>query len=201
MKKIFNEAITFAVEKHKNQKRKGSDMPYIVHIYDVVQTLQENGAEFDTIIAGILHDTVEDTNTTLDEIESKFGINIRNMVDVLSENKSLPYVERKKLQAERIKNASIQVKMIKCADCLSNLRSIHNDLTISPDIWSKFNASKEKIQNHYADFIKAMSELKELEMYKQLKYFYIKVFNQILSKSNDPYEKQSSPKDCPVINM
>ena len=68
----FTKAVSFAVDKHSSQKRKGMPWPYIVHVYEVAQLLQESGADSDTVIAGVLHDTVEDTNTTLDEISEKF---------------------------------------------------------------------------------------------------------------------------------
>ncbi len=180
MNNLFNEAVAFAVEKHSNQKRKCSAWPYVVHLYDVMQILQQNDANLETIIAGILHDTVEDTNTTLDEIESKFGTNIRNMVDIVTEKKNLPYIERKLIQAQRLKNAPIQAKMVKCADCLSNLSSIKYDLTTDPNTWDKFNAPKQNIKIHYAETIKAMAELENLDMYKQLKSIYKEVFSERL---------------------
>lgn len=180
MKDLFNEAVAFAVKKHEKQKRKCSAWPYVVHLYDVMKILQQNNADIETIIAGILHDTVEDTNTTLDEIETRFGTNIRNIVDAVSENKSLPYVERKALQAKILKNSSIQAKMVKCADCLSNLSSIKYDLTIDEHTWDKFNAPKQKIGKHYAENIQAMAELENLEMYQQLKNVYEEVFGERL---------------------
>ena len=176
MEKLINEAIKFAVEKHKYQNRKATPWPYIVHIYDVMQILQDYDANNETIIAGILHDTVEDTNTTLQEIEDKFGHTIRVMVDILSENKSLPYMKRKLIQAERLERAPIQVKMVKCADCLANLRNIKNDLKLNPNAWSKFNSSKENIQMHYSETINAIAELESFEIYKQLKENYEQVF-------------------------
>lgn len=195
MNNLFNEAISFAVEKHKNQKRKGTDWPYVVHLYDVMQILQKNKANLETIIAGILHDTVEDTDTTLEEIEQKFGTNIKNMVDILSEKKNLPYSERKLLQAKRLQNATIQTKMIKCADCLSNLSAIKYDLVRDANTWNKFNAPKEKIQIHYAEIIKAMSNLEAFEMYKELKSIFNEVFNQNL------IQKAIKQHDCTKCNF
>ena len=138
-------AIQFACEKHSAQKRKGAPWPYIVHIYDVAQILQENNVDIDTLIAGILHDTVEDTGTTLDEICSMFGYRVASFVDILSENKALPYAKRKAVQAERIKNAPKEAKMVKCADCLSNIKSIYFDEKRGEDIWNKFNSTKDNI--------------------------------------------------------
>lgn len=176
-KNLFDKAIAFAVEKHKNQKRKGTDFPYIVHIYEVVQILQSNGADLETATIGALHDTVEDTDTTLDDIEREFGKTIRDGVDILSEYKSLPYDQRKAFQAFRLTKAPTNVKMVKCADCLSNLRAIKNDLTHC-NVWEKFNAPKSSIQAHSEATIQAMAELEDFEMFKQLNNLYYEVFVQ-----------------------
>ena len=197
MDEVINKAISFAVKKHEGQKRKGTDFPYIVHIYDVMQILQDNNAPIESIIAGILHDTVEDTNTTLNEIESIFGTNIRDMVDVLSENKNLPYTERKLLQAYRLKNASFVTKLVKCADCLSNLKAIKNELKFNPNLWNKFNSSKQNIQNHYAHTIQAMSDLERCDMYKKLRILYTQVFN---FKTNQSETKKYC-NDCNFIKQ
>ena len=69
----IHDAIIFAAVKHKDQKRKGTDIPYIVHPMEVMQILTENEVSEDVIIAGILHDTLEDTDTKPQEIETKFG--------------------------------------------------------------------------------------------------------------------------------
>lgn len=176
MDNLMNEAISFAVEKHKNQKRKGIAWPYIVHIYDVMQILYENGADTETIIAGILHDTVEDTDTTLDEIESKFGANIKEYVEAVTEDKSLPYMERKHLKALKLKTSSRNAKMVKCADCLSNLRSTQIEMKYQENFWSKFNSGKENINTYYRENIEVMAELEGLEMYEQLKNKFSKIF-------------------------
>ena len=181
MNKLFNEAVTFAVNKHKNQTRKQTSWPYAVHLYDVSQILLENGADINTVIAGVLHDTVEDTDTTLNEIQQKFGTEIAYLVDLVTEIKGLPYTERKKRQAIRIASASRNVKMVKCADCLSNLKSIEHELIYYPEVWSKFHSTKDNIGQHYLDIITAVNELEGLEMYEQLKSSYSKVFECKLS--------------------
>lgn len=175
---IYNRAVEFACQRHSKQRRKASPWPYIVHIYEVSQILQEHDADMYTLIAGVLHDTVEDTGTTLEEIHNLFGEKVKEYVDVLSEDKHLPYKERKAIQAMRIANAPYEAKMIKCADCLSNIRSIYFDGKRSEDVWSKFNSSKENIKEHYKATIEAISELKDLNMFKKLTYYYKEVFGE-----------------------
>lgn len=196
---LLQKAINFANEKHKKQTRKGSNFPYIVHIYEVMQILLTNGATIETAIVGVLHDTVEDTNTTLDDIEKEFGLSIMEKVDILSENKSLAYDQRKAFQAFRISTAPTSVKMVKCADCLSNLRAIKNDSRFC-NVWQKFNAPKESIQRHYEATIRAISELKDFAMFKELNNLYYDVFikekNQKVSST--PILKNNS--DCFVLS-
>lgn len=92
--KIHN-AIIFASIKHQNQKRKGTNLPYIVHPMEVMQILTENGCNENVIVAGILHDTLEDTDTTPQEIEKEFGKDILAIVQTESEDKSKTWKERK----------------------------------------------------------------------------------------------------------
>ena len=177
MTEKFNEAIVFASERHARQKRKVAPFPYIVHIYEVMQILRENGADEDTLIGGILHDTVEDTGTSLAEIEGLFGKKVATLVSYVSEIKSLPYVERKEEHAKRLANGPIEAKMIKCADCLSNLRSLYFDLKyMGREIWNNFNSTKDNIAQHYYHSIKIFSPLKHTQMYKELTKYFRQVF-------------------------
>ena len=173
----FNQACIYATRKHEGQMRKSTPMPYIVHIYEVVQLLKESGADEDTIIGGVLHDVVEDTKTPLSEIKELFGEKIASYVDVLSEDKSLPYAERKHIQALRIAKAPFEAKLIKCADCLSNLRSTYLDTVYEQDPWSKFNSSSKNIQAHYMETMKGLEELKDVKMFQELKKFYLLTFS------------------------
>ncbi|MBE7075516.1 MAG: bifunctional (p)ppGpp synthetase/guanosine-3',5'-bis(diphosphate) 3'-pyrophosphohydrolase [Clostridiales bacterium] len=175
MEKKFEESLCFAYEKHKNQKRKGSGLPYMVHIYDVVKILIENGADEKTLTAGALHDTVEDTGTSLIELESLFGTEVADMVNVLSERKSLPYSERKHIQAMRIRKADRKTKMVKCADCLSNLRDTFKECN-RPNFWERFNAPKQDIEKHYSETIDAIADLEGMAMYAEVKEVFNKIF-------------------------
>ena len=190
---MFIKAIRFACEKHMNQRRKKTPWPYIVHIYEVAQILQENGADIETLVAGVLHDSVEDTDTTLEEIEENFGSVVASYVDLLSENKTLPYVERKAIQARRISSGPRGAKMIKCADCLSNLKSIFFDLKRDPNVLNTFHSSRENIQEHYRSTIEAVSSLKELKMFQELTKYYQKVFGNDKVKESTTQD-QTDPK-------
>ena len=178
---IYKKAVNFATEKHIKQKRKSIPWPYIVHIYDVTQILIENGASKESIIAGVLHDTVEDTDTTIEEIAKMFGRNVAYLVDMVSENKEIEYIERKKRQAIRIGGAGKDVKMIKCADLCSNLKTLSNDLKVGNNSWDIFNSSKKNVQQNYKNMINAVSsETCETEMFKKVLEYYEFAFGEKL---------------------
>ncbi|KAH3762058.1 adenosine kinase 2 [Pelomyxa schiedti] len=118
-------ALAFATEKHKNQKRLASGEPYISHPVGVANVLTEAGVEDPTVLmAAFLHDTVEDTGTTPEEIEAEFGPAVREIVMEVTDNKSLPKRKRKELQIEHALHISNSAKLIKLADKIHNLESL-----------------------------------------------------------------------------
>jgi len=133
-------AVNFAAIKHINQRRKDSaKTPYINHSIDVANFLAENGIEdLDILNGALLHDTIEDTDTTLDEIIRLFGSNVARIVDECSDDKSLSKVERKKTQIIHAKTISPHAKLVKLADKFSNINSL---LESKPVNWSPEEAS------------------------------------------------------------
>jgi len=118
-------AIEVAVRAHQNQVRKGTDIPYITHPMAVGIILAKAGCSDDVIIAGILHDTVEDTPITLDYIRDIFGKKVSMLVEGASEpDKSLPWEERKEHMVNYLKTAPLAVRLVACADNLHNIRTI-----------------------------------------------------------------------------
>lgn len=120
-------ALQFAAERHRDQRRKGRESsPYINHPIAVARLLAEVGGASDPVLlqAAILHDTVEDTETTLDELEARFGPEVRRVVEEVTDDKSLPKLERKRLQIEHAPQRSNRAKQLKVADKSSNLLDI-----------------------------------------------------------------------------
>lgn len=114
----------FAAQKHRLQTRKADNSSYIVHPLSVAMILREIGEITDVYIlqAAILHDTVEDTDTSFEEIEREFGGRVCSIVKEVTDNKSLPKAERKRLQVENASKKSVAAKLVKLADKLHNLR-------------------------------------------------------------------------------
>ncbi len=121
----IKEAVYFASKAHKDQKRKILDYPYISHPMAVMFLVSKFSEEEDVLVASVLHDVVEDTNTNLEEIERIFGKKVRDLIDVLTEDDSLLDKEEKETkQLERFKNASKDALLIKLADIIHNFTDI-----------------------------------------------------------------------------
>lgn len=133
---LYTKCINFAAIKHRNQRRLDtSKTPYINHPVGVANILVEAGeTDLHTLMAAILHDTVEDTDTTFEEIEENFGEEVREIVEQVTDDKTLPKLERKRLQIEHAKHCSHKAKLVKLADKLYNLRDL---LSCTPTGWSE----------------------------------------------------------------
>ncbi|KAK4008300.1 guanosine-3',5'-bis(diphosphate) 3'-pyrophosphohydrolase MESH1 [Daphnia magna] len=121
------ECVDFAAIKHRNQRRKDSDStPYINHPIGVARILTHEAGIQDIVIlqAALLHDTVEDTDTTFEELEKKFGKAVTKVVREVTDDKSLPSEERKRLQIVHAPTSSPEAKAVKLADKLYNLRDL-----------------------------------------------------------------------------
>ncbi len=133
---VIMQAASFAAKKHRSQKRKGDDgEPYINHPLEVANLLANVGKveDFDILAAAILHDTVEDTDTTKEEITELFGATVCGYVMEVTDDKSLPKSERKLKQIEHAPHLSTGAKQIKLADKISNIKDVTDN---PPQDWS-----------------------------------------------------------------
>ena len=130
-------AASFAARKHRYQKRKGSDAePYINHPLEVANLLANVGKveDFDVLIAAVLHDTVEDTETTPEELTELFGEKVCGYVLEVTDDKSLPKDVRKERQVEHAPHLSAGAKQIKLGDKISNITDVADN---PPDGWTR----------------------------------------------------------------
>jgi len=129
-------AARFAAEKHASQRRKGSDgEPYIGHLLEVAELVAATADVLDTelLVAALLHDTVEDTATSSEELREKFGDDVASLVAEVTDDKTLPKATRKALQVRNAPHKTARAAAIKLADKISNLRAI---LANPPADWS-----------------------------------------------------------------
>ena len=123
-------AMTFAAEKHKNQSRKNAGgTPYINHPLAVAELLAREGgvADITVLVAAVLHDTIEDTETTRDELKTLFGPEVAGVVAEVTDDKSVPKAERKRRQVEHAAHLSPRAKLVKLADKICNVRDVADD--------------------------------------------------------------------------
>jgi len=130
-------ALAFAAERHSGQRRKGEAAePYVNHLAEVAWLVAyaTGGHDPALVMAALLHDTIEDTGTAPAELEAEFGADVAALVAEVTDDKSLPKAERKRLQVETAPHKSDRAKIIKIADKVSNLRSLQ---TSPPADWDE----------------------------------------------------------------
>jgi guanosine-3',5'-bis(diphosphate) 3'-pyrophosphohydrolase len=133
---LIFKALSFSAYKHQHQRRKNEEAtPYINHLIAVGHILTDIGGIHDipTLVAAILHDTIEDTDTLPEEVEAEFGAQIRSLVEEVTDDKSLPKQVRKQLQIERAGEASFEARCVKLADKIANLQDLADS---PPATWS-----------------------------------------------------------------
>lgn len=155
---IIEKALQLASKSHEGQYRKNTDIPYIIHPVAVGMLLMKHGYSEEIVAAGILHDTVEDTPLTIEEIEREFGGKIAEIVEGSSEpDKSLPWKARKEHTIEFLKTAPEVIRAVVCADKLHNIRSIISDYEREGEkVWNRFNAGKEQQKWYYTNIVESL---------------------------------------------
>ena len=124
---LLARAFRFAAERHAGQRRKGAaGEPYVNHLAEVAELVAEatGGRDPQLVAAALLHDTVEDTDTTHAELVERFGADVAGLVAEVTDDKSLPKAERKRLQVAHAPSRSARAKILKLADKTSNLRAL-----------------------------------------------------------------------------
>ncbi|MCF8000635.1 MAG: HD domain-containing protein [Halanaerobiales bacterium] len=173
--KLIADAIEIAVKAHHGGTRKGGDnLPYIIHPIEVALTLQKNEMSDAIIAAGLLHDTLEDTYITVDDLMDEFGEKITNLVigasEELENRENTSWEQRKEYTVKHLKNVDLDIKYIACADKLSNIRSMIRDHDkIGDDLWERFNRGYDKQKWYYENLVISLKELEDLNMYEQFK--------------------------------
>lgn len=142
--RVFD-AIEFAVQAHRGQYRKGTSIPYVIHPINVGRILIEAGCAEPVIVAGFLHDTVEDSAFSLEDLCGAFGEYVADLVSAVSESdKSEPWEKRKSEMLESLDSASEDVLILALADKLDNIRSTQESLRIQGDrVWDRFGRPKD----------------------------------------------------------
>jgi (p)ppGpp synthase/HD superfamily hydrolase len=161
-------AIKFAAKAHDGQYRKGTNIPYMSHLMNVMKTLCETGCDTEIVAAGILHDVIEDTPVTIEQVEKKFGKRVAVIVTGASEpdhlrkgkDEKASWLVCKRHTIDYITNeATLEQLLVACADKLDNTTAIKQDYqTIGEKLWERFNAPKSDQQWYYTALAAALEK-------------------------------------------
>lgn len=179
---VLDRALHFAIEKHSGQTRKTQAAPYILHPLEVIAIVSTMTGDPETLVAAVLHDTVEDAGVTLEEIAERFGKRVALLVMTETENKreELPPAQTWQLRKEETlimleHTRDLSVKMMWLGDKLSNMRSFYRLYRSQGDaLWQNFNQKDPNMQAwYYRTIAKCLRELQEYDAYQE----YVKLVN------------------------
>jgi (p)ppGpp synthase/HD superfamily hydrolase len=157
----LEQAMRWAAHCHDDQRRKVSHTPYFQHVAAVALILDRAGFDEDVVIAGLLHDVVEDTAATFEEVAARFGPavceTVRHCSEVKhdAEGRKRPWIDRKRDHLAELAGAPLSAQAVILADKLHNLTSIELDLSEGRPVWSQFNADRVQVLWYYRASIDA----------------------------------------------
>lgn len=173
---LLDKAIVFAVKAHANTERRGKGFPYIVHPMEAVEVVSTITPDQELLAAAALHDTVEDTDVTVDEIRAAFGDRVADIVDSESDRFEAGVSEedswraRKQFAIDRLASVSMDSKIVAMGDKLSNMRAIWRDYQVKGDeLWKIFHAPGGKPDHewHYRGLAESLKELSDTFAYQE----------------------------------
>ncbi len=172
---LLDRAIIFAVQAHHNTERRGKGFPYIVHPMEAVEIVSTITADQELLAAAALHDTIEDTDVTVEQIREAFGDRIAELVHAESDqftegvSEEDSWHDRKQAAIDRLAAASHDAKIVAMGDKLSNMRAIWRDYQIKGDeLWKIFHVTdKASHEWHYRGLAASLSELSDTFAYRE----------------------------------
>lgn len=182
---LLDRAILFAVKAHAGTERRGKGYPYIVHLMEAMEIVATMTPDQAMLAAAVLHDTVEDTDVTIDDIRTEFGDRIATLVAQESEERPKgvsaeeSWYSRKRATIDRLSKASRDVKIVALGDKLSNIRNIAHDYAEMGDaLWERFHAKDRKDHEwHYRGLADALRELQDTVAFKEFESLINQVFS------------------------
>jgi myo-inositol-1(or 4)-monophosphatase len=183
---VLEKAISFATKAHQGTTRKGTKTPYILHPLEAAAIVSSMTNDVEVMAAAVLHDVLEDTEITEDQLRFEFGNRIADFVCAESENKreDQPSADTWRLRKQETINdlyreTRIEIKMIALSDKLSNMRAINWDFqSIGDELWNRFNQKdKAQIRWYYQSVADAISELNIYPAWKELDSLIEKTFD------------------------
>lgn len=157
---MLEKAIAFAMDAHMGASRKGTNRPYILHPLETLQILASMNADTNLMIAGVLHDTLEDTNATLLDIYDRFGVDAAALVNGHTEDKRKIWYVRKLTTVSALPSENVRQKALAMADKVANMRNMLIDYKrIGDELWDRFNAPKHMQAWYYSKLNDGLYEM------------------------------------------
>ncbi len=181
---LLDRAIVFAVRAHHDSERRGKGFPYIVHPMEAMEIVATITSDQELLAAAALHDTIEDTDVTVEDIRREFGDRVAQLVHAESDrftegvSEEDSWHDRKQAAIDRLSNASHDAKIVAMGDKLSNMRAIWRDYQTKGDkLWNIFHV-KDKASHewHYRGLADSLSELSHTFAYKEFVHLIDEVF-------------------------
>ncbi len=176
---MISKAIMMATLAHENQKRKGTEIPYILHPMESALIVSQIKYDSDLICSALLHDVAEDSQMSYDSISVMFSKKIADLVFFQSEDKSKSWKERKQHTInDIIELQDDDIKIVCLGDKLSNMRAISRDYDVLGEkLWERFNVSDKNEQGwYYKSLLNSFSSLEKYQPYQEFKELVSKVF-------------------------
>lgn len=181
---LLDKAIVFATEAHAGTERRGKGFPYIVHTMEAMEIVATITPDQEMLAAAALHDTVEDTDVTIEQIRAEFGERVAKLVHaesdiVIEGSESDTWKARKQAAIDRLAAAPHDAKIVALGDKLSNMRAIYRDyVTKGDELWKIFHAPNGKPDHewHYRGLAASLAELQDTFAYKEFVELIDKVF-------------------------
>lgn len=169
---LFDKAARFAIDAHSGTERRGKGFPYIIHPMEAASIVATVTADPEMLAAAVLHDVVEDTDATIEQIREAFGNRVALLVqhETAPKDKSLTWRQKKQRQLDQLASAGRDSKIVAIGDKLSNMRGVANDYSlIGEKLWSRFHApgGKKDIEWYYRGLAGALFELSETLPYQE----------------------------------
>lgn len=178
---FLDRAIEFAVHAHAGTERRGKGFPYIIHPLEAMVIVSTMTSDQEILAAAVLHDVVEDTDITIDEIRKRFGDRVAQLVDSESDRKMefTDWRARKEESLNRLSFASREEKIVALGDKLSNMRAIARDYTTKGDdsFWEMFHVKEKAIHSwRYHALVEALSSLSDTYAFQEFRYLVNSIF-------------------------
>ena len=177
---LLDRAILFAVRCHSGVERRGKGFPYIVHPMEAMAIAATMTADQEVLAAAALHDVVEDTEVTLDDLRTQFGDRIARLVDTESDRlgEGLDWRTRKEESLRRLKGASRDEQIVALGDKLSNMRAIARDYTSKGEVfWDLFHVKDKSVHAwRYRSLLDALSDLSDTYAYQEFEFLVNRIF-------------------------